>query len=103
MRMRLVSADVDFNLFQNARSSGLTPAQASPMDMAPKHSGDTLTPAVLERIRYRPSSVGGSGAGAKRSLMVAAELCDEERESEVRRKENTEGPRNATNSGTKTY
>jgi hypothetical protein len=35
--------------------------------------------------------------------MVAAELCDEERESEVRRKENTEGPRNATNSGTKTY
>jgi hypothetical protein len=46
----------------------LTPAHASPMDAAPKHSGDTLTPAVLDSTRYRPSSVAGSGAGANISF-----------------------------------
>jgi hypothetical protein len=36
---------------------------ASPKDMAPRQRGDTFTPAVLERIRYRSSSVLGGGAG----------------------------------------
>ena len=38
----------------------------SPIDMPPRHSGETRTPAVLERTLYRPNSVGGSGAGVKR-------------------------------------
>jgi hypothetical protein len=50
--------------------------QASPMDMAPRHSGDTRTPAVLDRILYRPSSVGGAGAGWKKSAILgSSEFC----------------------------
>jgi len=47
-----------------------TSDQASPIDMAPRQSGDTLTPAVPERIRYRPSSVAGSGASAKKLAAI---------------------------------
>ena len=39
--------------------------------MAPRHKGETLTPAVLDRILYRPNSVGGSGAGVQKLLIVA--------------------------------
>ena len=37
--------------------------QASPIDIPPKHNGDTRTAAVRERIRYRANKVAGSGAG----------------------------------------
>lgn len=37
------------------------------MLMAPSCRGDTRIPAVEERIRYRPSSVAGSGAGLNMS------------------------------------
>jgi hypothetical protein len=50
--------------------------KASPMLIAPKHNGETRTPAVVERMRYRPSSVGGSGQGAKR-LDIVDGLGDE--------------------------
>lgn len=40
------------------------------MDMAPSCRGETRIPAVEERMRYRPSSVGGSGAGLRRSDML---------------------------------
>lgn len=42
-------------------------AQASPMDMPPRQRGETRTPAVGERMRYRPSSVWGWAAGVKGS------------------------------------
>jgi len=35
------------------------------------HNGETRAPAVLERIRYIPSSVGGGGGGAKMSVILA--------------------------------
>lgn len=35
---------------------------ASPIDMAPSWRGETRTAAVEDRIRYLPSSLGGSGA-----------------------------------------
>jgi hypothetical protein len=62
---------------RHARQVLHTSDQASPIDIAPRHSGETLTPAVLERTRYRPNSVGGSSAGAKK---LAAMLISEVRE-----------------------
>lgn len=41
-----------------------TPPQAPPSDIAPKHSGDTRSAAVGERMRFLPSADLGSGAGA---------------------------------------
>jgi hypothetical protein len=41
------------------------------MDIAPSWSGETRMPAVGERMRYRPNSVLGSGAGMNMSAIVA--------------------------------
>ena len=45
----------------------MNPDQASPIDIPPRISGETLIPAVLDRTLRRPNSVGGSGAGPKAS------------------------------------
>ena len=43
---------------------------ALPMLIAPRHNGETRIPAVLERTRYLPSSVGGAAGGVKGLGMV---------------------------------
>ena len=53
----------------------MKPFHASPMLMAPSCSGLTRMPARFARIRYRPSSVAGSGAGANSSFMVQNWKC----------------------------
>jgi hypothetical protein len=62
----------------------MKPCQASPMLMAPSCRGDTRMPAVDERIRYRPSSVAGSGAGMKMSAILEANCVDLKVEGRVR-------------------
>jgi hypothetical protein len=45
----------------------------SPMLIAPSVSGETWTEACLERARYRPSAVGGGGAGEKKDMLYFVE------------------------------
>jgi len=69
----------------NARSLSMNPQDefhAWPMLPPPSASGDTRMPAVLERIRSLPSSVGGSGGigGPANPAMLATMLVAEQRE-----------------------
>jgi hypothetical protein len=38
-------------------------SHATPMDPAPRHSGDTRIAAVGDKRRYFPKALGGGGAG----------------------------------------
>ena len=40
-----------------------------PKFMAPRHNGDTLTPALGERIRWYPNGEGGFWAGGNRDMI----------------------------------
>jgi len=44
--------------------------QASPKFIAPRHRGDTLTPAVGDRTRWYPRTLFGIAAGVKAILKI---------------------------------
>lgn len=54
--------------------------QLSPMLIAPSCRGDTCTPALGDNTLYRPSLVGGDGAGSQRDITRESFQVEESRE-----------------------
>lgn len=57
-------------MFSKIDNVPMKPFHASPKFIDPRHRGDTLTPALGERIRWYPRTLFGFGAGSMVAVSV---------------------------------